>query len=254
MARFCELLSEGIQRGEVSLKIANFNSYGCTELHDALLSNNRAVVNQAQKLEVFYTGENAEQEAVWNGGNMYRTAPAPVQKLLIDNGEEATWLRIQARYKEKVSHVYRGGKCSCNRHGHSNNKPSFFAFGHNSLTSFFAASSPASWAHYQKEHPDCCGMIDAGKDAVSMQLAVHEMEAKRARRQACENDPEKRKAAIKKTMMQRKEKRMQKKSAFHIPSQKIGWGYNEGKRKGRMSDDDDDSDTEDDDRAQESDY
>jgi hypothetical protein len=212
MANFCRLLSDGIQRGEISLKIANFNSYGCTELHEALMSTDKAVVSQAQKLEVFYTGEDAELNAVWNGGNMYRTATARVQKLLTDIGEEATWLQIQARYKEKVSHVYRGGKCTCNRHGHSNDKPSFFAFGHNSLTSYVATISPTSWAEYQKEHCKCCGAAAAGRDPASLQLAVEELEAKRARREECEKDPEKLKAAIKKTMAQRKEKRAKKTS------------------------------------------
>lgn len=253
MAKFCELLSEGLQHGEISLKIANFNSYGCSELHDALMSTDRMVVDRAQKLQVFYTGEDAEQKAVWNGGNMYRTATAPVQKLLIDIGEEATWLQIQARYKEKVSHVYRGGKCTCNRHGHSNDKPSFFAFGHNSLTSYVAAISPTSWAEYQKEHPKCCGVADAGRDLESFQVAVKEAEAKRARREECENDPEKLKAAIKKTMTQRKENRLQKKRAFQAPAV-YGWGYSKGvgqgkgNGEGRVSDDD----TEDDD--EESDY
>merc|ERR1719242_1847931 len=37
MASFCRLLTVGIERGEVSLKISNFNSYGCSELHDALM-------------------------------------------------------------------------------------------------------------------------------------------------------------------------------------------------------------------------
>eukprot|EP00746_Dinoflagellata_sp_MGD_P161668 gnl/MRDRNA2_/MRDRNA2_88896_c0_seq1.p1 gnl/MRDRNA2_/MRDRNA2_88896_c0~~gnl/MRDRNA2_/MRDRNA2_88896_c0_seq1.p1 ORF type:complete len:1106 (-),score=219.79 gnl/MRDRNA2_/MRDRNA2_88896_c0_seq1:221-3538(-) len=250
MAKFCELLSQGIQHGEVSLKIANFNSYGCSELHDALMSSDRAIVNQAQKLEVFYTGEDDEHKVVWNGGNMYRTATAPVQKLLIDAGEETTWLRIQKRYKEKVSHVYRSGKCNCNRHGHSNDKPSFFAFGHNSLTSYIATISPASWAEYQQEHCQCCGVADARKDPKSLELAVKEMEAKRARREACKNDPEILKAAIKKTMTGRKEKRTRKKNVFHAPAHKTGSGY--GKGKGRVSSDDDDSEDEDDD--EESDY
>lgn len=217
METFCHLLSEGIQKGEMSLKIANFTAYGCSELHDALMNMDTVVVKRPEKLQVFYTGEDADNKPVWNGGNMYRTATGPLQKLLVNIGEEATWLQIQKRYKEKVSHVYRG-KCSCNRHGHSNGKPSYFAFGHDSLTSFIGAISQEAWAEYQQEHCRCCGVAEAVKDPKGIRLAVERLTAKRAKRKACEEDPSKLKAAIEETMKKRKEKRTLKKS--YVPAKR----------------------------------
>jgi hypothetical protein len=211
MATFCRLLSEGIERGQVSLKIANFNSYGCNELHDALMDIAKPAVKRGGKIAVFYTGEDSEQIAVWNGGNMYRTATGPVQKLLTDMGDEATWSLIQERYKCKRSHVYRCYTCgpdahSCNRHGHSNDKASFFAFGHSSLVSYFSVMSEEARADYLREHPRCCA-LPAERDPAGLRIAIEGLAAKRARRQACETDPDKLRAAIRKTMAQRKERR-----------------------------------------------
>eukprot|EP00443_Scrippsiella_acuminata_P048512 CAMPEP_0115169682 /NCGR_PEP_ID=MMETSP0270-20121206/1395_1 /TAXON_ID=71861 /ORGANISM="Scrippsiella trochoidea, Strain CCMP3099" /LENGTH=1107 /DNA_ID=CAMNT_0002582389 /DNA_START=100 /DNA_END=3423 /DNA_ORIENTATION=- len=248
MATFCRLLSEGIQRGEVSFKIANFNSYGCRELHDALMDTTRAVLKRAEKIAVFYTGEDAEQNVVWNGGNMYRAAAGPLQKILADMGEESTWALIQERYKCKKSHVYRGGKCSCNRHGHSNDKASFFAFGHNSLISYFSVMSLEARSEYLQEHPTCCALATE-REPESLQAAIDNLVAKRERRQECEADPSKLSAAIKKTMAQRKERKAMARQRPVGYSHFHGWGRaydpskGKGKGKGTSSSEDDDSDS-----------
>jgi len=231
MADFCSLLSEGMQKGEVSIKIANISSYGCTELHDALMSTDRAVVHRAAKLQVFYTGESAGEEVVWNGGNMYRVATTPLEKLLTGIGEEAVWARILERYRSKVSHVYRGGACSCNRNGHSNDKPSYFAFGHESLVSYAGVLSPELWDQYMQEHHSCCGAATFGRDRERLQLAVQELSAKRARRKECESDLGKLHAAIKKTMGQRKERQQQQQQPRHSPYFAPGVGVCKGKGK-----------------------
>jgi hypothetical protein len=246
MVIFNGLLSEGIQRGEISMKISNFTSYGCTELHSALMDTDREVVKRAEKLEVFYTGEDSDQNALWNGGNAYRSSLAPLQKLLTDTGEEATWLRIQERYRNKVSHVYRGGACTCNRHSHSNDKPSYFAFGYDSVISYFGESTPAAREEYRQEHRSCCG-TDA-MTTEKLEFLVEELAGKRARRQACKTDPLKLAAAIKKTMAARRAScgaahggvcgGLQQKSVLRAPvrSTPNGHGRNNG-------DDDNDSDS-----------
>merc|ERR1712216_297464 len=123
MPKFNELFCDGLQQGEIAFKIANFNSQGCLELHEALLDKDRNVVSRAFKLQVFYTGEDQNEKPVWNGGNCYRTSTQRLQEVLASIGEEAVWLQIRERYNSKVSHVYRdtttmsNGKCRCNRHG-----------------------------------------------------------------------------------------------------------------------------------------
>merc|ERR1712100_709733 len=86
MSVFNELLGDGLRRGEITFQIANFNSQGCLELHEALLDKARTVVNRASKLQVFYTGEDLEQKPVWNGGNMYRTSTTRLQQVLTSIG------------------------------------------------------------------------------------------------------------------------------------------------------------------------
>merc|ERR1719456_1349153 len=163
MATFNTLLGEGIVRGEITFKIANFNSQGCIELHEALMDKAKTVTKRALKLQVFYTGEDADQKPVWNGGNMFRTSTTPLHQLLTSLHEETVWLQIQERYRSKVSHVYRGaaGKCTCNRHGHSNDFPSYFAFGHDILISFIGSATNEAWCEYQRDHANCCGVARA---------------------------------------------------------------------------------------------
>lgn len=172
---FTTLLTNGIARGPVTFKIDNCLSYGCLELHDALMQTDHDVPLRVEKLKVFYTGEDSTQAAVWNGGNNYRTNFAPLQQLMSSLGAEATFEFIVERAKEKRSHVYRGGQCACNRHGHSNDFPSYFAFGHDSLLPFAENSSKETWEAYQRDHANCCGVCSV------LYLAERQL-AKRANR------------------------------------------------------------------------
>lgn len=165
MKTFTRLLSEGAARGEITFKIANFNSYGCLDLHSALLDRSREVQRRAEKLYIFYTGEDFRGRPIWNGGNMYRTCTDPLRELLASTGEDSMFERIMEKYRSKMCHVYRGGACSCNRHGHSNDLPSYFAFGHNSLLSFAETMDNKALAEYQAQHASCCGVPSLLLDA-----------------------------------------------------------------------------------------
>jgi len=208
LATFCTSLVEGVTRGAVNFKIVNFNSQGCIDLHVALMDRTRAVARRAEKLLVFYTGEDEEEKPVWNGGNMYRTCPDPVRELLMSIGEEATWLKIKERYRCKGSHVYRGEQCKCNRHGHSNELPSYFAFGHELLLSFIGSVPWSDWERYQRQHPTCCGVARAIQDPEYTRLSVEHYWAKRARRVECESDQAKRDAAIGRRKARQKDRKM----------------------------------------------
>merc|ERR1712048_1121134 len=84
---------------------------------------------------------------------------------------------ILERFSSKRSHIYRGGKCACNRHGHSNDFPSYFAFGHESLLSFAGSVTDDAWEEYRLSHATCCGTCSFVADA-----ECHV--AKRAKKQA----------------------------------------------------------------------
>jgi len=197
MITFCSLLSEGIKRGEITFQIVNFNSQGVLDLHSALLDQAQTVVQRAKKLYVFYTGEDSDEKPVWNGGNMFKTDTKPVRELLVSMSEEATWDKIQELYQSKGSHVYRdSAKCKCNRHGHSNSLPSYFAFGHDMLAEFVNVVSSDTWKDYQKAHPNCCGVCEAVSDLDNFKRFCEHISAHRTRRTECLNDTAKRDAAI----------------------------------------------------------
>lgn len=196
MRSFCSFLCDGVTRGVINFKIANFNSQGCTEMHEALMDSRRHVAKRAQKLQVFYTGENAEGEAVWNGGNMLRASTHPLQELLISLGEETIWKAIQEKYSTKIAHVYRGGKCGCNRHGHSNDLPSFFAFGHDALVSYICSMTSGAWAEYQAQHPTCCGVPEFIGNAEHVDKVAERLAAKKAKREELRMDAQKLNALI----------------------------------------------------------
>jgi len=162
---FIALFSNGVTRGAITFKIENSLSQGCLDLHGALLENDREVPLRAEKLQVFYTGEDSECNTVWNGGNMFRTSYSPLKELLTSSGKEAIFAYIMERFNAKKSHVYRGDHSSCNRHGHSNDLPSYFAFGHDSLLSYLETSSQEAWVEYRGKHAMCCGVCSILEEA-----------------------------------------------------------------------------------------
>jgi hypothetical protein len=198
MEVFNHTFSNGLKRGDISFKISNFNSQGCLELHEALMDTEVAVAKRAQKLRVFYTGEDADQNIVWNGGNVYRNATKPLQELLTATGEEAIWLQIQELYRSKKSHVYREGAGGCNRHGHCNELPSYFAFGHDMLISFIGSVTAEAWKEYQKDHRCCCGVAAAIRleKQEGLHVSIERLAAKRAKRTECLHNPQALCAAI----------------------------------------------------------
>jgi hypothetical protein len=155
---FCRLFSTGIRRGDVSVKIANSTSPGCEDLHSALMGKDVEVPARVEKLEVFYTTEDAEGQIVWNNGSMYRNQQKQLENLLAGLGAGLVWEKIKRLYNERMCHRYRGGYEERNRQGHSNDLPSYFAFGHDSLESYFATLCRAEREAYVQKHAGCCGV------------------------------------------------------------------------------------------------
>ena len=62
--------------------------------------------------------------------------------------------RVNEIYKESC-YVYRGRKP--NRHGHGNDKPSFWAMGYQTLQEMIDNITDDEWTAYRKIHNNCCG-------------------------------------------------------------------------------------------------
>lgn len=60
-----------------------------------------------------------------------------------------------AYVKSKFRYIYRNLP---NRHGHSNEKPSFWALGFSSIEEMFKIVSNEKVENYKKIHTNCCGL------------------------------------------------------------------------------------------------
>jgi len=171
---FNNLLKAGVTRGPVRFKIANCNSPGASELLPALLDASLSVPVRGQKLWTWLSGTDRYGETVWNGGNMLRTPLGPLREALTALGKDTLLKALEKAYKARRSHVYRGGAENPNRQGHSNDKPSYFAFGHLSLEAFARTLDAAGWAEYEREHCKCCGIAryEGWKPAVAACLPI----------------------------------------------------------------------------------
>eukprot|EP00041_Stephanoeca_diplocostata_P033219 m.1092900 g.1092900 ORF g.1092900 m.1092900 type:complete len:190 (+) comp24293_c0_seq9:2883-3452(+) len=147
--------------------VNSINSLGCKELHAGLMDPGSTVPRRAAKLHVFHTGVDPRGNAVWNGGVgvcaasesgvPYRCALEPLRLLLVDTMQQPkVWDRIHDVYKANKSHVYR--QLCANRHGHSNDLPSYFAHGCDTLIEYKDMVSAEEWAVYCAAHQHCCGV------------------------------------------------------------------------------------------------
>ena len=154
---FINLLNKGIKKGQVEIKIVNPGSVGYNDLINKLLDiENKDIPLRNEKLFILLTGKNENSEAVWNQGNFLRdTEKIKKAKNVLDE-------KLLEKYDEmrKVSglHIYRGGADKKNRHGHSNDLPSYWAYGYQSVSEMSSCENQSFMDNYYKNHIGCCGL------------------------------------------------------------------------------------------------
>lgn len=160
LEQFISLLEAGRERGPISVVINRDSCDGFAKLHDALMDLSLNVPKRAAKLYVIYSGTcPVSNDPVFNGGNLYRTNWEPLKALLLSGNNGDVWSRLQKELETR-GHCYRGGSDQCNRHGHSNDLPSYYAFGCLSLESFREMVDNNAWEKYTIEHASCCGVSE----------------------------------------------------------------------------------------------
>jgi len=97
-----------------------------------------------KKALFFIRGGSAKRP--FNGGNMALELITKCRRYLTD--DDLMELRAQRKM-----HVYRAKE---NRHGHSNEKPSYYAMGYLSFTEFVSCSTLSEIEKYLDIHTDCC--------------------------------------------------------------------------------------------------
>lgn len=140
--RFCELLKGGLSvpfEGEtihVTITPMNFGP-----LVDVLPVDER--------LQMLITGK-YRGEICWNNGNFIRRHTA--FRRFRDSAEFIAMMRDASTNEV---HRYRDAP---NRHGHSNDKPSYYAYGFQTIENYRDSVSADEWADYCSQHKGCCGL------------------------------------------------------------------------------------------------
>ena len=153
--QFIKLLNT--EEDKKSARIPNHSSPGFKELLSMLIDFSHDVPQRLMKLWIVLLGRNHLGEPVWNNGNVYNGDYTYFAFAFekVEPSKEA-WTALK-RMKEKYGiYKYRDHKLS-NRHGHGNDKPSFWAFGHKSLDEFQKCVSPEVYTKYVENHANCCG-------------------------------------------------------------------------------------------------
>ncbi|KAJ1552084.1 hypothetical protein HK405_012732, partial [Cladochytrium tenue] len=130
-AALAGLLRDGLKRGAspVDVRMANTASSGFPELLERLLTGS-AVPARLAKLRVLLLGRDSSGEDAWNRGNVL--AFADLKRFAAawseESAAEGEFEVIRAEYAARRRHWYRSGRA--NGHGHTNEKPSYWALGY----------------------------------------------------------------------------------------------------------------------------
>ncbi|ORY32426.1 hypothetical protein BCR33DRAFT_771424 [Rhizoclosmatium globosum] len=164
---YCDTFKNGLSKGNCTVQIANPASPGFTELMDRLLNvSGPEVPLQVAKVWVLLLGckpANKKKNetvgpAVWNGGNVLGFVELDKFKaVFVHYGKATEWDSAAAEYKARRLYQYRSSSHP-NRHGHFNDKPSYWALGYASLSDMKASVSKEEFARYVEAHAGCCGL------------------------------------------------------------------------------------------------
>lgn len=158
---FTDTLIKGIKRNSIEINILNSDSIGFNDLINSLLEeeeeNKANIPLRKEKLFILLTGRKENAEIIWNQGNCLRD---------IDKIERAKkifdkdWLEKYEKMKAEFGiYLYRGGDKVCNRHGHSNDLPSYWAYGYQSISEMKENEKESFIKDYYSKHIRCCGLV-----------------------------------------------------------------------------------------------
>jgi len=164
MDAFVTIMQNGVQKGDRTLKLTNPSSEAFKRVESTFFTETppTPIPLHARKLAAIILGSVPRDRThieVWNNGNILM----PFRKhwstifLSLPEGEQC-WIVVNKERRERRGHKYRGGEECKNRHGHSDEKPSYFAMGYVSMEDFRAGVADEVWVEYVTVgHRECCG-------------------------------------------------------------------------------------------------
>jgi hypothetical protein len=141
------------------------NSYGTPELKSLLTNISIPFPLRKDAITFFLHATDPETgDVLFNHGRsgMVENIDAFEWAFLSAGGSKEEWSQVFQIYKVNSVHCYRDGKC--NRHGHHNGKPSYWALGFMTLEKFAKNCTTEEFKEYCAIHFDCCGVdqLDLG--------------------------------------------------------------------------------------------
>ncbi|AYV77901.1 MAG: hypothetical protein Edafosvirus2_80 [Edafosvirus sp.] len=137
------------------IKIQNSSSLGYALLKEKLLDLSIDVPNRIEKIKILLMGKDENGNIIWNNGNSLICNMTEFKELFEKINKTDVWDEIRRELVKQNIHIYRDAP---NRHSHSNNKPSYFAFGYVSIEEMITSITDEEWQEYKRIHHDCCGM------------------------------------------------------------------------------------------------
>ncbi|KAJ3092155.1 hypothetical protein HK102_010279 [Quaeritorhiza haematococci] len=155
---FVATFRSGITKGCRNITLTNTSSPAFEPFFSRLVSPAKPFLPyHADKLAITISGIH-DGEPVWNGGNVLRPLDTP-RFAEVFNMLEASqlWEDMQDDLRNRSMHIYRAGK-STNRHGHGNDRQSYWALGYQSMVEFESKVSRKVFEDYCANHKGCCGL------------------------------------------------------------------------------------------------
>ena len=154
LKEYKKLFKYGLEYEGTTFKILNINSLGFSELLKQIFESPNTN-GQGYKLSILFLGT-YEDKIIWNGGNSLRVVLSNYKEMFKNLNLLDTYKYIKSHMRSSLKHIYRSLP---NRQGHSNDFPSFYAFGYLSMEAMKANVTKEFWDNYNREHHNCCGNI-----------------------------------------------------------------------------------------------
>lgn len=154
MDEYINLFKNGYTYKGFNYTISNESNLGFSDLKNSLEDLNINVPNRAKKLFILYCGKDENKNIVWNNGNVLRIKIVEKKDLFTQIDGIEQFEALLEIFKNSF-HIYRDLP---NRHGHSNDKPSYWAMGYQTLEEMIKVISDEEWQEYKKIHHNCCGV------------------------------------------------------------------------------------------------
>ena len=156
---FKSLFTNGIEKGIFKHKIYDPSSKGVADLKNKLLTEPNIPLLY-DKIKIFMSGT-YNKEMIWNKGEAYRDCFPDFKEFLSQKGKIDLYNEIAKTCH--MLHIYRELP---NRQGHSNDKPSYWGLGFDTLSEMVEAYQKEEVEKYKSLHKNCCGLTSS--DGISL--------------------------------------------------------------------------------------